>query len=166
MNDKIDLLKDLLKDISKEDLAGLFEEAKKEKEEEETIHSISKNDSSSKPNNRRRGKGTRKKNKRTSQAKKTSKSKACHRTQIEIKKRENKFDDFFNNTVLSSSERKELEQATEADKKTVVNKTPRTRGSTLVDIRCRSCGQDHTVSSSLVYDESRWKCNNCCTTPG
>lgn len=166
MNDKIDLLKDLLKNISKEDLEGLFEEAKKEKEGEETIHSISGSNPPTKANNRRRGKGTRKKNRKGSQGKRGSKTKACHRKQFEVKERENRFDEFFENTTLSSSEKKELEAAAEADKKTVVNKTPRTRGSTLVDVRCRCCGRDHTVSSSLVYDDSRWKCNDCCTTPG
>ena len=66
------------------------------------------------------------------------------------------------NTVLNSSERAELNEATKADKENQSSqRSPRTRKSQTVEVECRSCGEQREVSSAVVYDTSRWKCNNC-----
>jgi ribosomal 50S subunit-associated protein YjgA (DUF615 family) len=57
---------------------------------------------------------------------------------------------------------------TEIDK--LLNKFPpaaRSRSSTLVEAKCRSCGKTGKISSSLITDSiNRYKCNNCCKEPG
>ena len=72
----------------------------------------------------RRGKGTRRKNKeKQSQKSKRStkvygndKGDACRRGTVDTSgKRPNKFDDFMKNTILTSSERSELEAASKDD---------------------------------------------------
>ena len=118
----------------------------------------------------RRGRGKRKRQtppepEGKKRAKGTAKNKACRTAPMEIKKRRNKFEDFMNNASFSVSERTELDRATEADKNTVVNRTPRTRGSNLIEVQCVVCGAEEDVASSIVHAPERWKCNDCCTTP-
>lgn len=45
--------------------------------------------------------------------------------------------------------------------------TARNRKSTEVDVRCRVCGKEQKVSSSLIVDGiSRYKCNDCSRSAG
>lgn len=57
---------------------------------------------------------------------------------------------------------------TEVDK--LLNKYPpttRSRTSTLVEAKCRSCGKTEQVSSLLITDSvNRYKCNSCSKEPG
>jgi len=165
MNKKEELRK-LLESFSKEELIEILSEQRNEDSEEETIHSI---DGTKK---RRRGKGKRKKRQASTpepegkkRATGTAKNRVCRTMPLEIKKRENKFEDFMSNAHLSVSEKAELDMASKADKQTVVNRTPRTRGSNLIDVQCMICGGEEVVSSVVVHDINRWKCNECCTTP-
>lgn len=43
---------------------------------------------------------------------------------------------------------------------------PRTRHFSSVTVKCRVCGRSEEVNPGLVYDVSRYKCNNCSSTQG
>lgn len=43
---------------------------------------------------------------------------------------------------------------------------PRTRHFEPVKVQCRVCGRSDQVNPSLVYDVSRYKCNNCSSSQG
>lgn len=43
---------------------------------------------------------------------------------------------------------------------------PRTRHFSTVTVKCRVCGRSEEVNPGLVYDVSRYKCNNCSSTQG
>ena len=43
---------------------------------------------------------------------------------------------------------------------------PRTRHFSSITVKCRVCGRSEEVNPGLVYDSSRYKCNNCSSTQG
>lgn len=44
---------------------------------------------------------------------------------------------------------------------------PRTRKFSLIDVRCRVCGRQETISPALLHESiDRYKCNKCCGGPG
>lgn len=43
---------------------------------------------------------------------------------------------------------------------------PRTRQFSSVTVKCRVCGRSEEVNPGLVYDSSRYKCNNCSSSQG
>ena len=160
MNKKEELKK-LVKQFTKEELIEILSDSS-DVDDKETVHRIGPEKRSN-----RRGKGTRKKNKGNRRGRRVeSKGNACKTTSLETsKKRHNKFIDFMENTVLSASERAELETASKDDKlHSEVQRGPRGgRSSDLVEVECRICGIVKDVSQSVVYDVSRWKCNQCST---
>lgn len=45
--------------------------------------------------------------------------------------------------------------------------TPRGRSATTIDVRCRVCGKEETISSKMLPEsKDRYKCNNCSTSGG
>jgi len=127
-------LKDLLKQFSQEEIREALGDKKKDK-------------------NRRRGKGKRKK---SSNDKEPINNKKLQESS------ENKFDDIISTIRLSSDEEKELRDAAEADKGAEVN--PNRGRRNLVEkkpFRCSSCGKDHKMFPSQVFNRERWKCNRC-----
>ena len=45
--------------------------------------------------------------------------------------------------------------------------TPRRRKLSTINVRCRVCGKQESISSSLLYESpDRYKCNKCCASPG
>jgi len=54
------------------------------------------------------------------------------------------------------------------DKLLIVNPpTPRTRQMSLISVKCRVCGKEEKISSTMLYDSAdRYKCNKCCSSPG
>ena len=155
-------LKKLLKEFTKDELMEILEAP--EEETEKKVHEI---DPTKKK--RRRGKGTRRKNKKKGSQKRSTKTygsdkgNSCRSSSVDISnKRPNKFDDFMKNTVLTAAEKNELKEASAADSQNKsLNRAPRTRRSDMVEAECRSCGVQEEVSSSVIYDIKRWKCNKC-----
>lgn len=43
---------------------------------------------------------------------------------------------------------------------------PRTRHFRTITVKCRVCGRSEEVNPGLVYDASRYKCNNCSSAQG
>ena len=72
----------------------------------------------------------------------------------------NKFD--------SMSEKNMHKQDTEIDKKLWGNNLPSDRGRppSLINVKCRMCGKNENVSSSLVDSVERYKCNKCSSSSG
>lgn len=164
MNNKKQELKKLISQFTKEELIEILSEPNEENEES-TVHKIDSKEASTKKRSRR-GRGTRKRNKSNSSAAKRGgdKGSACRVKSLDTSgERPNKFLDFMEGTILSASERTELEEASKSDKQNNSQRTPRTRTSSLVDVECRVCGQQQQVSASIVYDAGRWKCNQCST---
>lgn len=129
-------LKDLLKQFSQEEIREALGDKKKDK-------------------NRRRGKGKRKK---TSNNNKPSDIKKPQNSS------ENKFDDIISTIRLSSDEEKELRDAAEADKGAEVNPNRGKRNlAEKKSFRCSSCGRDHQMFPSQIFNRERWKCNRCIT---
>lgn len=168
MSDKKQQLRDLLKNFSKEELVEFLVESKEDSSEEEArTHEIDKN-------RRRRGRGGRKKNKGkkgrsgTSNKRGNSKGAACKSGTMDLDSpRENKFLDMMKTMRFSASEREELEQASESDKKdNLPARTSAPRNLNLVEVECRVCGDVYDVAPSMVYDTKRWKCNDCSTSAG
>ena len=161
MNKKEEL-KRLLKEFTKDELMEILEAS--EEETEKKVHEI---DPTKKK--RRRGKGTRRKNKKEGSQKRSTKTygndkgNSCRSGAVNISsKRPNKFDDFMKNTVLTAGEKNELKEASVADSQNKnLDRAPRTRRSDMVEAECRSCGVQEEVSSSVIYDIKRWKCNKC-----
>lgn len=45
--------------------------------------------------------------------------------------------------------------------------TPRSRHATIVDVKCRVCGKEESVSSKILPEsKDRYKCNKCATSGG
>jgi len=161
MNKKEEL-KQLLREFSKEELMEIFGNL----EEKPHTQKIDKN-----KKNRRRGKGTRSKKKNpqkegASRSTKTygqNKGNPCRSGSINTSNsRPNKFDDFMQDTLLTHSERQELEEASKADEQNKnLQRSPRTRQPATLEVKCRTCGVEDTVAASTIYDQSRWKCNQC-----
>ena len=161
MNKKEEL-KRLLRELTKDELMEIIADSAKD----ESVHEIDTTKRKS-----RRGKGTRRKNKeKQSQKSKRStktygndKGDACRKGTVDTSgNRPNKFDDFMKNTTLTSSERSELEAASQDDKKNKdMERSPRTRTSNIIEVECRACGVLEDISASVVYDKKRWKCNKC-----
>ena len=170
------LIKKLLEKLSEEDLAELLgddeenseEEVQQEKEdvveEPSHIHTTQNNNPSSR--NKNLGKKSGKKSKRRH----SSKGKACRVLPMNIdNQRPNKFEDMISKVGQHPSEQRELASASQMDENARTNKTSfkkTSRGSTLVDVECSVCGQEETISASLVADFNRWKCNSCCCQAG
>tara|TARA_B100000085_G_C18546607_1_gene514133 strand:+ start:382 stop:786 length:405 start_codon:yes stop_codon:yes gene_type:complete len=72
------------------------------------------------------------------------------------------------NLFLSMPEKDMHKNDVEIDKKLAPKQlTARNRRSTEVDVRCRVCGKQQTVSQSLVTDGvHRYKCNDCSRSSG
>lgn len=72
------------------------------------------------------------------------------------------------NLFLDMPERNMHKKDAEIDKLLASNyRVDRNRPSTMVDVRCRVCGVEETVSSSLITDgKNRYKCNNCSRSSG
>lgn len=161
MNKKEEL-KRLLKEFTKDELMEIMGDS----EEAPSFHKINSN-----KKKRRRGKGTRRKGKQTQQnsggrsTKVYGKNKGnpCRTGSIDTaEQRPNKFDDFMKDTMLTATEKSELEEASRSDNENKdVPLTPRTRSSNLVEVECRSCGTQEMISASAIHDINRWKCNNC-----
>tara|TARA_R100000995_G_scaffold37301_1_gene17155 strand:- start:29995 stop:30480 length:486 start_codon:yes stop_codon:yes gene_type:complete len=156
-----DKLKEMLKEMSKEELLEVIVEMQSE-DNSDTVHSIDK----TKPK-KRRGKGGRKKKSHSHSKKQfgTDKGDKARSGRIDTSgNRPNKFEDFMDEAVFSSSERAELEEAKASDEANKsVRKSPRSRKSSMVDVRCRLCGKEESVSPALVHDPSRYLCNDCCS---
>ena len=91
---------------------------------------------------------------------KTKRKKAQKKTRPQPKKQINKFD--------SMSERNMHRQDSKIDKLLwgETQPTDRGRSSGLIQVRCRVCGKNEEVSSSLVDNPERHKCNKCVATSG
>jgi len=158
-----DKLKEMLKEMSKEELLEVIVEMQSE-DSSDTVHSIDK----TKPK-KRRGKGRRKKKSHShSHSKKqfgTDKGDKARSGRIDTSgNRPNKFEDFMNETVFSSSEMAELQEAKASDEANKsIRKSPRSRKSSKIEVRCRICGKEEAVSPILVHDQSRYMCNDCCS---
>ena len=161
MNKKEELKK-LLKEFTKDELMEIIGDS----EEAPSFHKINSN-----KKKRRRGKGTRRKGKQAQQNSEgrstkvygKNKGNSCRTGSLDTSgQRPNKFEDFMKETMLNAAERSELEEASKSDNQNrSAPRTPRTRNSSLVEVKCRSCGTQEMVSASVVHDMNRWKCNNC-----
>jgi HAMP domain-containing protein/ribosomal protein S27E len=178
---KKDLIKKILENLSEEELGELLGEEKEEEEQEESqkgFHEINKN-------HRRRGRGrnkkraqkeepdnikTRNKRRLNKSKSKNDKGKPCRTMPMVIKKnRKNLFEQELKRLrqSMTPAEREEVERAKESDRKNKGNLLPMMkRNSTMVDVVCSDCGIEETVSASYVPpDASRYRCNDCSTTP-
>mgnify|MGYP004449483445 FL=1 len=160
MNKKEDLRR-LLKGFSKEEILDLLSDAVEEKDEQKDFHTIN-----NQKNNKRRGKGSRKRGQKKGSSSKRrggNKGKACRVLPLEVEEaRPNRFEEFIEKAPLSQSEKLELEEAAKEDKKNKgAERSPRSRQSSVVEVECRICGEIESVSSAIVNDASRWKCNSC-----
>ena len=165
MNNKKQELKKMLAHFTKEELIEILSEPN-EQSQDPTVHKIDSKENPSSKKKSRRGRGTRKRNKSNSNASRRGEDKgsACRVKSLDTSgNRPNKFLEFMEGTVLSASERTELEEASKSDKQNDSQRTPRTRTSSLIEVECRVCGQQQQVPSSTVYDAGRWKCNQCST---
>ncbi|NVM35779.1 MAG: hypothetical protein HWN81_09300 [Candidatus Lokiarchaeota archaeon] len=152
MNKK-ELIAKILEKLSEEELQEMVGEETQDQDEHK--HVI-----------KRRGSGYNKKRRKnkTNQSVKSEKE-YSKKSNIKIGKRKNKFEDFMNNISLDSLEQKELLKASEDDeisRKNIKTKPKNKRPSTLIDVRCSSCGKDFNISRNLVGSMERWKCNSCC----
>jgi hypothetical protein len=176
MNDKKNLMKKILDKFTEEELQDLLnnsnmtiETEKDTQEERKSSHTHSINGG-----NKRRGSGYRKKNKNTNKTKKrnrnNNKGKACRVLPMDLdQERSNKFEEIINNTNLDQNEQRELSQASETDEKARKNQRSfkkMSRQSSLLEVECCVCGDEYEVSSAIVSDVNRWKCNNCSCQPG
>ena len=153
-------LKKILKNMSKEDLMDVIVEMQSEDSNEPT-HKINK---SKKKNGR--GKGSRKRKSHSTKVFGNDKGDKARSGRIDTSGgRPNKFLEIMENMTLSASEIQELEEAGKSDSANEkARKSPRTRrASSKINVTCRICGVQETVSPALVTDMSRYMCNNCCT---
>lgn len=67
------------------------------------------------------------------------------------------------NLFLNMQEKDMHKNDVEIDKKLAPKQlTSRNRPSTMIEVRCRVCGKEESVSSQLITDGAgRYKCNNC-----
>lgn len=172
MNKK-ELIAKLLNKLSEEDLMELLSDEPEPKQEEQVnvhIHSTRSEGTS----HRRKGRGHSKNskmprkskgNKRSSKKYTNSKGRACRVLPIDIDSdRVNKFEEMIGSANLDANERVELAKASQEDEKAREVKTSfkkSSRQSSLVDVECCVCGDDYEVSSTLVGNIDRWKCNSC-----
>lgn len=71
------------------------------------------------------------------------------------------------NKFLEMQEMYMFKDDTSVDKKLAKNPPiPRTRSFSMITVKCRVCGRSEEVNPNLVYDASRYKCNNCSSTQG
>ena len=71
------------------------------------------------------------------------------------------------NKFLQMQEMYMCKEDTAIDKKLSKNPPiPRTRHFELITVKCRVCGRSEEVNPGLVYDASRYKCNNCSSAQG
>jgi hypothetical protein len=152
-------LKRALKEMSKKELMEVIAEMQDDKASPD-LHSIDKT-----KKNRRRGKGGRKKKARSTKTFGANKGDKARTSRVDTSgNRPNKFEEFMNNTVLSGTEMRELEEATTSDKSNIDTKrSPRARHSSMVEVKCRICEKEETVASSLVHEADRYLCNSCCS---
>jgi len=171
------LIAKLLEKLSEEELEELLDDG----DEEEVVEAAqAEQDTHTHTINNRRGSGHAKKQRQEKKEKTTdkkrkrrgriSKGKQCRVLPMDIyENRPNKFEDLIDNVALDTGEQRELAEAKEADEKARSVK-PRfkkqSRGNSLVDVECCVCGEEETVSASMVHDARRWKCNECSTQPG
>ena len=160
-----DIIAKILDNVSDEQLehilSELYNNNPESEQTDETRHVI-----------KRRGSGHSKKNKKSKKTNSKTKSMSlqkgagCRVEPMDIKShRENKFEEFIDNISLDAQETKELSQAYKDDesfRQVKKNKSNQKRPSTLIEVRCSSCGKDHTVSRFVVQSIDRWKCNSCC----
>lgn len=67
------------------------------------------------------------------------------------------------NLFLNMQEKDMHKNDVEIDKKLAPKQlTSRNRPSTMIEVKCRVCGKEESVSSQLITDSiGRYKCNNC-----
>lgn len=172
---KKELLAKLLAKLSEEELEALLAEDDEEAQEEaepthtHTINSGRRGSGHSKRQRQSAKTDTKRKGKRKRKGR-ISKGKACRVMPMDIyEDRPNKFEELIDNVALDAGEQRELEEAKASDEKARSVKTKfkkQSRGSSLVDVECCVCGEEDTVSASMVHDVRRWKCNECSTQPG
>jgi len=83
-------------------------------------------------------------------------------------------ENFLEGMQLTESEKRELESASQDDKKNNVhnrtqNRLNKRRPSGKIEVRCRVCGRKESVSPLFIYkddDGYRYKCNKCSCSPG
>ena len=115
----------------------------KEEDDNDGVFTINKD------KKRRRGKGKRKRGNNKNQENKNTDF-------------VNKFDEMMGNISLSSDERKELDQASKADKNAKPNPLRGKRNKAeKITIKCIGCHKDFKVYPSSVYNKDRWRCNSC-----
>lgn len=99
-------------------------------------------------------------------AKKTRETKAVNRS-TKTKKAQKTKDTDSTNKFLQMQEMYMHKDDSAIDKKLSKNAPiPRTRHFSTVTVKCRVCGRSEDVNPGLVYDVSRYKCNNCSSTQG
>lgn len=152
---KKELIAKILNKLSEEDLLDILGE---EDEEQNThTHTIQ----------RRRGSGQNKRTKKKKTGKNKQRKKPSRPVRMDTSgNRPNKFDNFIQQVNLTKGEQKELKEAEKVDKVNKNRPKPDKRGSNMIDVECRSCGQEDTVSASIVLDPDRYKCNNCSASSG
>lgn len=184
MNKK-ELIAKLLEKLSEDDLVELLGDDEPEQQQEEKvfnthIHST-KSDNSS---HRRKGRGNSKrkaeaqsegrrsgkrKSKRSGKSR-GSRGKSCRVLPMDIDSpRTNKFEEMIGSANLDANEKVELSKASQEDEQARsqrINFKKPTRSSSLVDVECCVCGDEYEVSSTLVSNVDRWKCNACSTQAG
>jgi hypothetical protein len=135
-------LKKILKNMSKEDLMDVIVEMQSEDDGQPT-HKINKQKKKN-----RRGKGGRKRKSHSTKIFGNDKGDKARSGKVDTSGgRPNKFLEMMDDISLSSARR-----------------SPRNRRpSSKVDVKCRICGIEESVSPALVSDVSRYMCNNCCT---
>jgi hypothetical protein len=168
---KKELLAKLLAKLSEEELEALVAEDESEPVEEQPTHTHTINSrrgsghSKKKRNTQVEKQETRKKKKKRKNGRRISKGKACRTSSMDVdRKRPNQFEQFIKDANLDSGEKKELAAAAKIDKAQRGQRTRfklPSRKNNLVDVDCCVCGDEYTVSASIVHDVRRWKCNDC-----
>lgn len=75
--------------------------------------------------------------------------------------------DRFKNKFNDMPEKNMHKEDTMIDQKlNIHDPTPRRKNNTLTKVQCRICGKTDTISSSLIVDHTRYKCNNCAAGAG
>ncbi len=171
---KKELIQKLLEKLSDEDLVELLAQDN-DKSEEEITEPEKQQSHIHNSKQKRKGSGhSKSKSRNKTNAKKSSrrnsKGKACRVLPMDvIDNRPNKFDEMIGNSGLDTNEKNELSQASQKDQEERSARTTfkkMSRGSSLIDVECSVCGDEDTVSASIVSDANRWKCNSCCCQAG